>query len=264
MPDLVGSLEQIIATSQIHGLEFTLQKVKDRVLVESGLGVENTVLPVIRRLAESHHYATYVDVGAYDGDTLIPVAKFFDHCLALEPHPESFKRLQDNLKRHGIRNTTAIRCAIGSEISEQVLHLAERDDNSSLRHLDSQRGEERVKVLTLDNVLAEVGFPSPYLLKIDVEGGEFHVLLQGVRTLGADCAIVTELWPYALKMSGTPATQYVQLLKTHGYSPFNFRLQPISWATVFRFTKMWVNHPRVVTSLVFRRSKSQTNQSVTK
>jgi tRNA G46 methylase TrmB len=142
--DLLGSLERVIATSQIQGLGFTLQKVKEKALFEAGLKAENAVVPVIRRLAESHRHATYVDIGAYDGDTTVLVAQLFDCCLAVEPHPDSFKRLQDNLKRHGLRNTIVIRCAVRSDISEQVLYSAEMDDNSRLTLLNNSRQREKV------------------------------------------------------------------------------------------------------------------------
>jgi FkbM family methyltransferase len=146
--------------------------VGDKALFEAGLRTENTVVPVIRRLAESHRYSTYVDIGAYDGDTTVPVAQLFDYCLAVEPHPESFNRLQDNLKRHGIRNTIAVRCAIGSEISEQVLYSAEKDDNSSLTSLDIPRQREKVKALTLDNIFAKLG---SYFIFFDLANIEFQV-----------------------------------------------------------------------------------------
>jgi FkbM family methyltransferase len=150
-----------------------LQKVKDKALFEAGLRTENTMVPVIQRLAESHHYAIYVDIGAYYGDTLIPVAQLFDYCLAAEPHPELFKRLQDNFKQHDIRNTTAVRCATGSEISEQVLYSAEKEDNSSLTPLDNPRQREKIKALTLDNILAKLG--SYFTFFDPAKGGEITV-----------------------------------------------------------------------------------------
>jgi FkbM family methyltransferase len=130
---------------------------------------------------------TIIDVGANKGQFSTfarvrwPRAKIF----AFEPLPQPAARYRKVLGDRAV----LFPCALGAEDGRLEMHVASRDDSSSLLAL----GEEQksifhmdqvavlaVEVRRLDEVLAGQ-IEGPALLKIDVQGYEFEVL----RGLGA-------------------------------------------------------------------------------
>jgi FkbM family methyltransferase len=126
--------------------------------------------------------ATVIDVGANKGQ----FSSFARVCwreaaiFAFEPLPRAARRYRQVM---GSRSRL-FTCALGAEPAQLDLHVASRDDSSSLLSLgDEQKalfqmdevGTIAVEVLRLDTVLQDLVEP-PALLKIDVQGSEYDVL----------------------------------------------------------------------------------------
>ena len=125
------------------------------------------------RLSVDPHGKAYVDVGAYDGDT---VAEFFSEKLpysriyAFEPDAHSFKKLKQNTSH--IENVVSINAAVGEKAG-----LARFSGEGSMNSHVGE-GENEIEVVTIDGLGDEIG-----AIKIDAEGLDREVLYGAVNTI---------------------------------------------------------------------------------
>ncbi len=144
-------------------------------------------------------FATVLDVGANKGQ----FAAFARHrwpaarIICFEPLPGPRARLETVL--HGSAEVHPI--ALGNSEGEANMHLASREDSSSLLPLgDAQKelfsmDEERlvaVPVRRLDSIVGAGDLVRPALLKIDVQGFEFETLQGATGILGSLDAVYVE------------------------------------------------------------------------
>ncbi len=134
------------------------------------------------------------DVGANIGTTTLFFAKQVGpegFVVAFEPVPSLARRLWDNVQVNNLRNVRLFELALGD--TEQRTELAYLPDSSGLSTIRLDLVQERirksvvemipVKVTTLDSVVERESLPLPNLIKIDVEGFEYQVLLGAQKTL---------------------------------------------------------------------------------
>lgn len=124
---------------------------------------------------------TFVDVGANIGSYTVLAAKVAGaNCLALEPIPETFAKLQRNLRVNDLgAKVQAVQCAAGSS-SDSLRFSADQDTTN--RVVDEQYPGKiiQVPVRKLDDLLTQ----RPALVwKVDVEGFEQEVLSGGQQVL---------------------------------------------------------------------------------
>jgi FkbM family methyltransferase len=143
-----------------------------------GVGLENEVVSTIRREAYRRFYNSFIDVGAFIGDTLLPTAYMFNKCIAVEPDPRSFPLLALMIRRLGLENCYAENVALADSSGYAKLCLARAPDQSFLIFTDQALCQETtwVKLETLDAIVKKHKLMPPYLIKIDVQGHEFYVL----------------------------------------------------------------------------------------
>lgn len=115
----------------------------------------------------------YVDLGAYDGDTIREFLGFTngraEKIIALEPDAKNFKKL--------IRCTQDVTCInAGAWCEDTVMHFAAKAGRNSAIN---KNGVETV-MRSVDSVLG--GTPATYL-KFDVEGAEYDALLGARETI---------------------------------------------------------------------------------
>jgi FkbM family methyltransferase len=165
---------------------------------------------------------TFIDCGAYDGDTiaarLSQHGNDFNEILALEPDPRNINKLESYIS--GLSQT------IQQKI--KVLPIAASSSNSKVKFLANgnaasaigQNGTLEVDCATLDSILVQ---SSPTFIKMDIEGAEIDALSGAADIIKkhtpvlAICAYHQQnhLWQVPLKIA-TISSQYKFFLRPHG------------------------------------------------
>jgi FkbM family methyltransferase len=131
---------------------------------------------------------TFVDCGAFDGDTaaeLIQLHADYNKIICFEPSPSNFNALNKRINGNGLRNVLTYQK--GCSDQNAVLRFAE-DDNSMTSAVDDN-GQTEIEVVKLDDYLESehVDF-----IKMDIEGAEISALRGAEATIRRDkpiCAI---------------------------------------------------------------------------
>ena len=155
----------------------------------------------------------FVDVGANIGAYSIWAYELGAEVIALEPAPDTFRVLQDNIALNGY-DATLVRAAAGS--SEGVTRFTVGKDAVNRVSAD---GETEVPVVTIDSLLRGRCAAG---LKIDVEGFELDVLLGCSQALSERRIALIQLeWnSTSLINFGTDRQPLAELLAANGYSLF--------------------------------------------
>ena len=130
----------------------------------------------------------FLDVGANIGFLSLSAARFVGESgtvYAVEPHPEIYKILQENVHLNRIKNVCPMNVALGAEVSEARIYdnLSINSASASLiRPSNATEQSGKPCRVTMIDILLERGMCPPHLIKIDVEGFELEVL-KGARTL---------------------------------------------------------------------------------
>lgn len=102
--------------------------------------------------------------------------------IAVEPHPDNYKQLVENIRLNNVRNVIALNIAACSEECWMKLFIGDVHGHHSLVY-DFGRGFKLVRARPLDNVLEELGIKRVDCMKVDVEGAELEVFKGLRRTL---------------------------------------------------------------------------------
>jgi FkbM family methyltransferase len=174
----------------------------------------------------------FVDVGAHIGYFSLAAAARVGpdgHIIAFEPTPASATLLRQNIAENQFEDrVVVIEAAASSEAGEGTFYTSGTSDMWNTLEPDTLEPDAAsitVKTTTVDRVLADVGWPTVHVLKMDVEGHESHVLQGSQETLARypDLAIIFEA-------SGTSderldvSTDTIRFLESAGFG-FSF-LEP--------------------------------------
>jgi FkbM family methyltransferase len=175
----------------------------------------------------------FVDVGANDGYYSLFAARRVGasgRVIAVEPSSRERANLERNLARNGLDNVIVVSAALGAEPGVADLRLAQGKHSGhntlgKFAHDDVQAASlERVKVQTLDSVVAELGLDRIDFVKIDVEGAEASVVA-GARSVLKEMrpVMILEINDAALRAQGNSAAALLSALRTdYGYEILNF------------------------------------------
>jgi FkbM family methyltransferase len=131
----------------------------------------------------------FLDVGAHIGYFSLPAAEKVGpggRVIAIEPTPSSAALLRENVALNGFDRITVIEAAAsdrtgtGSLTTSTTSTMWNTLETDTLAEVD---GVVTVKVTTIDDLLAELGYPRVTLMKMDVEGHEENVLAGARATM---------------------------------------------------------------------------------
>jgi FkbM family methyltransferase len=151
---------------------------------------------------------TVIDAGAYLGYfTLIAAERVGPggRVLALEPHPESYAALVENVRENGFEDrVTTLRLALADQRRRLSFTLDSNPARSKLQRSGAGAQSIDVECAALDELVP--GRRTPDLIKVDVEGEEVSALHGMGRTLTrvkSGFVMIIELNPDALVDAGT-------------------------------------------------------------
>ncbi len=172
----------------------------------------------------------FFDVGANAGPFALTAANKAGATgvFAFEPCSLTCELLRKNVALNGLTDVTVVQKALGSVISEGVLHLNARgrDDLNTLGQpihpLCRVVGQEKVHITTVDTFMKEQNISHVDLMKVDIQGAEL-LLFRGARKLlqRPDAPlIVYEDRGFLTRGFGYHPVEILWFLESCGYSLF--------------------------------------------
>jgi len=171
----------------------------------------------------------FVDVGAHIGYYSLKAASMVGpggRVLAIEPNPDTVRRLRANIRASGASNVTVAPVACSD--SEGVLELfaaahintgASSLSEANASHFGPVTAAYRVQGRRLDGIVQESGVTRVDVIKIDVEGAEFMVLKGAAETLDRyHPVVVIEIIEGQLRAMGTSSADVLRFFRAHGYA----------------------------------------------
>jgi FkbM family methyltransferase len=165
---------------------------------------------------------TFLDIGANIGYyTALASGRIGEEgrIVALEPDPENFRYLQQNVAANRAPNAICIRKAAAAESGTLKLYV-NRDNRGDNRLYANDLCDSfvQVEVATVDGMLEDCGVEKVDLVKIDVQGYEGHVLRGMRQTIqrSGGLILLTEFWPFGLRSAGTSPEDLLMELEQAG------------------------------------------------
>jgi FkbM family methyltransferase len=155
------------------------------------------------------------------------------HVYAFEPDPAHIKSLRANHQLNQFSNITIIPKGLGSKPGQALLSKLEQRNAGMNRILPAEQAAQydstHINVATLDDEMSSINPTRIDLIKIDVEGYEFHVLMGAQKTIARYRPIlVIEVIDTNLRIHQLSSTDVIDLLQNWGYEILDLKThQPI-------------------------------------
>jgi len=137
------------------------------------------------RLSNLPLEATVLDAGAFVGLYSLKASPYASHVVAIEPNRASYRYLEENIRMNGARNVESLNVGLSDKAGPRA--FVESGTVSQL----AETGESRVQTLTLDEVCDR--HDRIDLMKMDIEGSEYPVILSSMTALKRISKIVAEI-----------------------------------------------------------------------
>ena len=178
-------------------------------------------------LMEMNHPPVLVDIGAHHGAYAVLLGKLVQTkkgtIIAVEPNPEAFEILKENVRRNNLEDTVRCERAAVMEQSGAVRISNSGDQSRIIGSMDSSSFE--VQATPLSRILKKHSLADVDIMIIDVEGAELNVL----RSINwNECRfgrIFCELHPYNWKHFGYSGSDMKEFLRQHSFRCFDMYLR---------------------------------------
>lgn len=193
---------------------------QDFTLYEAGIYEADTTRVLRERLPVG---AGFVDAGAHLGYFSLVASRLLGpsgRVYAFEPDPHHFSYLVRNLQANACANTTAIPLALADRTTELRFFSQPGASGGSLHRNAAKSRVIRVRTTTLDEFLAEEGWPPIAMIKMDIEGGELFAL-RGMRETiqrNSGLTLIMEYSPLPMQAAGVDPLQLLRTLQEVGFT----------------------------------------------
>lgn len=164
----------------------------------------------------------FCDIGANVGVYSVLAAKVRGaNVISVEPIPETFKMLRDNVMLNDISQLTQLLNVGVAEKEGSLLFITNRGaQNRALALGEQDNDATKVPVMTLDAICAD---RTPVGLKIDVEGYETNVLAGATQILSRqDLLFAVIETNHTSRNFGASRDAVVELMAEQGFSMYNY------------------------------------------
>ncbi len=193
----------------------------------------------------------FVDVGANIGSYTVLASKVVGaNSLAIEPVPETFNRLQRNIRLNDISPLVDSRCCAAGKTSGLLKFTSDLDTTNKAVDIDYLGKSIDVPVESLDQILDQL---QPTLIKIDVEGFEPEVIAGASKILACDSLLAILLETVDVEINKTLQDFG---FKPASYDPFQRKLE-LSVNNRLNNNYLWIRKPAQVLDRCKSASKFQ-------
>jgi FkbM family methyltransferase len=165
----------------------------------------------------------FIDVGANVGSyTVLAAGVAGCQCISIEPHPRTFRHLEDNVRLNGLgERVVAHNVALGPSRSRLSLTADMGAMNHIIDPADDKLAVVEVEVQPLDALVAHVD--APVAIKIDVEGFELKVIAGATQVLRSPrlMAVVMEVNGSGVRYGSSDGQLHQQMLNL-GFLPYEY------------------------------------------
>jgi FkbM family methyltransferase len=198
----------------------------DRCIAFEGIW-EGEQLEELAALATARRIDVFVDAGANTGfySVMFAVRRLADRVIAFEPDPGNFARLTANVQANNLaERIESVPLALGDRASEVTLYEGARwnrgESTIAVPEQTPQEFSHTVRQVRFDDYCAFSG--RSIIIKMDVEGYEFHALAGMERTLRDNaCYLQVELYSERIdELKGWFSAHGYRFLHTHGIDHF--------------------------------------------
>jgi len=131
----------------------------------------------------------YIDVGAYNGDTIFELTDYLKiknknirKITAFEPDKKNYAKLEKNIAESDILNKCELYNIAAWSEEKKIYFESKSGRNSSVNNPKSLKFTE-INANSLDNILNQNDLNGEILIKYDVEGAEYEALLGSSETI---------------------------------------------------------------------------------
>ncbi len=185
-----------------------------------------------------------LDLGAHLGTYTLSLADRVGpqgRVIAVEPEPDNFALLEENVRRNRFGNVALLNSAVGFPSRQAVLSINtwNRGDHRLLAARSAAAPSSiSVPVVTVDDLCGEVAPGAIAFAKIDTQGSEDEILTGMQRTIerNPDMIIQLELSPASERETGLPPSRTVRTLNDLGFAGWEIhqhRILPLQPAQIY-------------------------------
>ena len=202
-----------------------------------------------------------VDVGANVGLYSVVAQKRVcpgGEVWAFEPSKESFVRLKKTLTLNECTQVQPFQLALSDQEDTHLKLTSAKGFGDAYRYLASNAGgvresgghEESVPVTTLDRWASDTGVEGVDFLKVDIEGGEFRMLMGARQILSSnpDMVVFFENESDWCRRAGHSPEDPIQLLENLGFGVYTWNNRKKTWMSdrqsLLKSTMVWASRKR--------------------
>jgi FkbM family methyltransferase len=211
------------------------------------------IITCIERACSNSKFPSLIEIGALFGEVSIPLSYLFEKCVAFEPNPERFGVLKK--RAESVSNLQVFNIGLGDKNENVKFYSSSTDpgDSCVFERADLKR-VGNVQIEKLDDVLRDFKLAPPFLIKMDVQGYESHVLRGATKTLDLTGIVVSEFWPWgASKSPDHDAMGLVKFLHNRGFEIFDIWGHKLSVDKLKKFAEIASRRSDFYTDLFFKK-----------